>query len=74
MNQRERIKEYLDKGGVLTRLDAWDKIGCLEAPARISELRASGYPVKTTMIKVTNRYGEPVRVAQWTKGEEHESA
>lgn len=64
--QQERIRAYLDSGKVLTRLNAWSELGILEAPARISELRHS-YPISTTMVTVKNRYGEPVRVAEWRK-------
>lgn len=66
--QQERIRAYLDSGKVLTRLNAWSELGILEAPARISELRRS-YPISTTMVTVINRYGEPVRVAEWRKAE-----
>ena len=65
MNQQERILDYLKKGGVLTRLNSWDKLGILEAPARICELRQKGWPIETRMKTVTNRYGEKVRVAEW---------
>ncbi len=65
MNQRERIVDYLESGQVLTRLNAWDELGILEAPARISELRSEGHQIITTMIDVKHRYGEPVRVAEW---------
>lgn len=65
--QQERIRAYLDSGKVLTRLNAWSELGILEAPARISELRSTNYPIVTKMINVTNRYGELVRVAEWRK-------
>lgn len=68
MTQRERIYEYLQAGNKLTRLNAWDQLGILEAPARISELRAAGAPIVTTMREVRNRFGEPVKVAEWTMG------
>lgn len=64
--QHQRIKDYLDSGKILTRLNAWEELGILEAPARISELQKE-YPIKTTMISVNNRYGKPVRIAQWSK-------
>lgn len=66
MTQQQRIKEYLESGKTLTRLNAWDKLGSLECPARISELRAQGMDIKTKMITVTNRYGEKVRIAKWS--------
>ncbi len=63
--QQSRILDYLKAGNILTRLDAWDRLGVLEAPARISELRQQGYPIVTEMYAVRNRYGETVRVARW---------
>lgn len=65
MNQKQRVLEYLKSGKVLSRLTAWDDIGVLECPARISELRAEGYPIVTTMKPVINRYGEKVKIAEW---------
>jgi hypothetical protein len=63
--QQQRILEHLEAGNSLTRLSAWDDLGILEAPARISELRAMGHPITTEMTPVTNRYGEQVRIATW---------
>ncbi len=65
MTQKQRILEYLQSGNKLTRLNAWDRLGVLECPARISELRQDGHDVRTTMYTVTNRYGEKVRIARW---------
>jgi hypothetical protein len=65
LTQSQRIHEYLADGNVLNRLDAWDELGVLEAPARISELRKRGVPIQTRMVPVVNRYGETVRVAEW---------
>ncbi len=66
MNQKERILGYLKAGHKLTRLNSWKELGIIEAPARISELRFEGHPIKTTMRTVSNRFGEPVRIAVWT--------
>ena len=66
MKQRERVLEYLKKGNTLTRLIAWDELGILEAPARISELRAIGHNINTKMVTVVNRFGEKVKIAEWT--------
>lgn len=66
MSQKQRIKEYLESGKILTRLNSWSELGILECPARISELRAEGFDIKTKMISVTNRYNEKVRVAEWS--------
>ena len=65
MTQKQRILDYLQAGNILTRLDSWETLGVIEAPARISELRSDGYPIETEMYFVTNRYGEKVKVARW---------
>jgi hypothetical protein len=66
MTQKERVLEYLESGKGLTRLNSWEHLGVIETPSRISELRADGWPIKTEMITVYNRYHEKVRVARWT--------
>ena len=66
MNQRQRILEYLQSGGTLTRLNSWDRLGIIETPARITELRQAGHLIRTKMKTVRNRYGEKVRIAEWT--------
>ena len=66
MTQAERILEHLQAGNTLTRLESWGTLGVIEAPARISELRAAGHQIKTKMITVRNRYGEKVSIAEWS--------
>lgn len=65
MTQKERVLRYLKQGKVLNRLNAWDELGVIETPARISELRHEGHLILTTMKPVLNRYGETVRIAEW---------
>ena len=65
MTQQERILEYLKEGKTLTRLNAWDQLGILEAPARISELRSKGYEIMSKRKAVLNRFGEKVWIATW---------
>ena len=69
MTQQERILKHLKSGKSLTRLDSWDKLGVIETPARISELRLKGWPIVTKMTAVKNRYGESVKVARWSMQE-----
>ena len=64
--QGERLLEYLQAGNSLMRLEAWSMLGIIEAPARISELKSKGHNIKTEMVTVKNRYGEPVRIASWS--------
>ena len=66
MTQKERVLKYLRTGRTLNRLNSWDRLGVIETPARISELRSAGYKIKTDMKTVTNRFGEKVRIAEWS--------
>jgi len=66
-SQTERLKEYLDSGKSLTRLEAYYAIGTMKLPARIFDIIQEGYPVKKEPIKVTNRFGEQLRVMQYSK-------
>lgn len=66
LSQKERILRYLQEGKTLNRLNSWSELGILEAPARISELRSQGFIIETKMISVQNRYGEEVKVAEWS--------
>ena len=64
--QGDRLLEYVQAGNSLMRLEAWSMLGIIEAPARISELKAKGHNIKTEMVTVKNRYGESVRIASWS--------
>jgi hypothetical protein len=66
MSQQRRILNHLAAGKTLTRLESWSELGVLECPARISELRGMGHLIHTTMKTVINRYGEKVRIAEWS--------
>jgi hypothetical protein len=65
MSQKDRVLQYLKQGKVLNRLNAWDELGVIETPARISELRHEGHDIQTAMKQVLNRYGEQIRIAEW---------
>ena len=66
MNQRDRIMAHLESGNTLTRLESWQALGILECPARISELRREGVPIRTEMVSVYNRFGEKISIAKWS--------
>jgi hypothetical protein len=66
MSQKTRLLEWLKRGYSISRLEGWEKLGILELPARVCELRQEGYDIQTQMMPVTNRYGETVRIAVWS--------
>lgn len=65
-SQFDRVLSHLEDGKTLTRLEAWQELGIMNPTARICELRIAGYPVKTTTIKVKNRWNETCNIAQWS--------
>lgn len=63
--QRVRIMRHLRKYGTLTALEAITLYGIMRVSSRISELKARGEPIVTVMKKGRNRYGEPIRYAEY---------
>ncbi len=55
MSQRDEILSYLQQGQSLTPLEALSMFGCFRLAARIRELRADGYNIRTDDIKVGNK-------------------
>ena len=55
-NQRERVLEYLNKGGILTDYNG-GTIGVGVVRSRVSELIKEGYPIKKGWKKTQNQYG-----------------
>ena len=55
-NQRERVLDYLNKGGILTDYNGVQiEVGAVRS--RVSELIKEGYPIKKGWLKSTNQYG-----------------
>lgn len=63
--QRDYIIAYLMTGRVLTRSKTVYLMHFFEAPARISELKQMGYPIRTAEVKITTRLGRSSKVAIW---------
>lgn len=64
MTQKQMIKEYMEEHGGITPMEAFH-FGVTRLAARIAELRADGYRIKTTTILSKNRYGRTVAYAQY---------
>jgi len=60
-SQTIKILNCLAKGKPITPIDALEKFGCLRLAARISDLRADGYQITTT---IANKNGK--RFAQYS--------
>ncbi len=65
ITQNVRLLAYLDDIGSITQMEASARLGIARLSARIDELRER-HIIYTRLIKVRNRWGKQVRVAQYT--------
>jgi hypothetical protein len=63
--QNARLYYHLAIGGTITPLSSWLDLGIYRLSARINDLRKLGWPIETERVKVKNKYGEEVRVAEY---------
>ena len=66
MTQIELIDQYIKDFGSITILDAVRDLGIMKFTARISNMRAAGYPLHGEWEESKNRYGKPVRYKRFT--------
>ena len=72
--QCDRVLRYLQTQGSITRAQAMADIGVANLPAVIDDLRHKvGVPIKTNIVKGTNRYGEKITYAKYTIEEEEDN-
>lgn len=64
-SQSQRLLEHLKSGKPITRLEALTDLGIFELSARVIDLENQGYEIPRKRIKVTNRFGETVNVAEY---------
>ena len=59
------IRRHLEAGNALTSLQALNHFGCARLASRIDELRQAGLNIETHWLRVQNRQGKWVRVAEY---------
>ena len=64
-SQRAAIRRHLEAGNPLTALQALNYFGCARLASRIDELRQAGMLIETHWLRVQNRQGKFVRVAEY---------
>ena len=69
ISQCDRIIEYIEKHGSITQLEAYLDISCFRLASRIADIKRKGIAIKTEIVKVKNRYDEPVSVARYSFAE-----
>ena len=58
MSQCEKIIRYMKDFGSITTMQAFDDLDITRLSARIHDLKALGYKIKTETVKRRNGYGE----------------
>jgi hypothetical protein len=65
MSQKLQVKRYLESGKKITSLDAREKLGILDLPKRMSELRSMQFKFKDRWKRVKTRFGGYTRVKEY---------
>lgn len=64
--QAERVLSYMEENGSITQLDALQDIGVMRLASRISDLKKMGYPIKSDVEAVKNRYEETCYIKRYS--------
>ena len=64
--QAERILSYIEQFGSITQIDAMRDLGVMRLASRISDLKKQGYPIKSDIEAVNNRFGEKCYVKRYS--------
>lgn len=65
MTQCDRILRHLRDFGSITPVEAMEDYGVMRLGARIHDLKALGYDIRTTCETARNRYGEKTHYARY---------
>ena len=65
MTQCERVLKYMHDFGSINPAQAFTDIGVQRLGARIYDLKKAGYCIGKRTVNAKNRYGEPVRFAEY---------
>ena len=65
MSQNDQILDYMMNIGGITQATAVERFGCYRLSARIWDLRHMGHRILKVTRTAENRYGKPVRFAEY---------
>ena len=63
-SQRKMVLRHLQEKGFITPNEAEELYGCKRLASRINELR-NNFRISTTLKKGRNRFGKPIRYAEY---------
>ena len=64
--QAQRVLEYIEKFGSITQYEALSDLGVMRLASRISDLKKNGYPIKSEVVAVKNRFDETCYVSRYS--------
>ncbi len=65
MTQCERVLKYMQDFGTINPMQAIADLGVYRLGARVYDLKKREYKIHRRMVTAKNRYGEPVRFAEY---------
>ncbi|WP_434779246.1 helix-turn-helix domain-containing protein [Neisseria sp. Ec49-e6-T10] len=65
-SQNNMILNHLQNKGSITQEQAKKLYGVARLASRVNDLKKRGYNIVSVMIEVKNRYGDRVKVAQYS--------
>ena len=69
MNQCEKIKEYINRFGSISTMEAFRDLGITRLGARIMEIERQGTPIARTTEYAKNRFDEKVHYTRYSFAE-----
>lgn len=64
--QAERILDYMERFGSITQLQAISDLGVMRLASRISDLKKQGFPIKSEVVAVKNRFEEDCYIKRYS--------
>ena len=65
LTQKKKVLRHLKEIGAITPVQAFFDYSIMRLAAIVFILKDEGYNIKTTILKSENKFGEPVRYAQY---------
>lgn len=64
--QAQRVLDYMDTFGSITQLEALQDLGVMRLASRISDLKKQGYPIRSDVVAVKNRFDENCYIKRYS--------
>lgn len=65
VTQKDKVLAYMQQYGSITPLDAMREFSCMRLGARIADLKADGYDIRTEFRAGKNKFGEATHWASY---------